>query len=304
MTNLTRRRFLAIAGAMTCAGLAGPVLAGSAKPYIWRGVALGAGAEIRLHTADRAAAADLVRQCLAEIARLERLFSLHLADSAIVRLNRDGFLDNPDGDFIALMSVAGAVHEATGGVFDPTVQPLWASLAARHAGQQESEPADEAKIGYEGMVFAPGRVAFAHPGMALTLNGIAQGYITDRIAALLSANGVRDTLINIGELRALGGRPDGTAWPVHLYGPDGHIVQLRDRALATSAAAGTTFDDAGTVSHIVDPTSRQPAAIGRRVSVEAPTAVLADALSTAFCLVDEAQAADMARTFTGVRIVG
>ena len=52
--------------------------------------------------------------------------------------------------------------------------------------------------------------------MALTLNGIAQGYIADRVVALLRAEGLSDVLVNTGELRALGGHPDGGGWPVSL----------------------------------------------------------------------------------------
>ena len=51
------------------------------------------------------------------------------------------------------------------------------------------------------------KVRFALPGMAITLNGIAQGYITDRIATLLQDAGMGDVLLDIGEVRALGRHP-------------------------------------------------------------------------------------------------
>ena len=124
--------------------------------------------------------------------------------------------------------------------------------------------------------------------MALTLNGIAQGYIADRVAALLRAEGLTDVLVNSGELRALGGNPDGGAWPVTFDGGSGKpagSMDLRDAALASSAPLGTAFDAEGRVGHILDPRSGQPAAPAwRLVSVVARTAALADGLSTAFCL--------------------
>ena len=74
-------------------------------------------------------------------------------------------------------------------------------------------------------------IALARPGMALTLNGIAQGFIADRVARLLQAEGLRGVLVDAGELRALGGHPDGGGWPVTL-GDGGRRLALRDRALS------------------------------------------------------------------------
>jgi thiamine biosynthesis lipoprotein len=64
-------------------------------------------------------------------------------------------------------------------------------------------------------------------------------------------------------------------------------VVLRDRALATSAPLGTVFDEAGQIGHILDPRTGLPAAAGwKQISVTAPSAAVADACSTAFCLMD------------------
>ena len=46
-------------------------------------------------------------------------------------------------------------------------------------------------------------------GMQLTLNGIAQGYITDGIAGLLKRNGFGDVLVHLGESHAMGTKPGG-----------------------------------------------------------------------------------------------
>jgi thiamine biosynthesis lipoprotein len=129
--------------------------------------------------------------------------------------------------------------------------------------------------------------------MALTLNGIAQGYVADRVAALLRAEGLTDVLVNTGEMRALGGHPDGGAWPVSFddgRGRPAGSMELRDAALASSAPLGTAFDAEGRVGHILDPRSGRPAASAwRLVSVTARTAALADGLSTALCLMTRAE---------------
>ncbi|MFC3118731.1 FAD:protein FMN transferase [Jhaorihella thermophila] len=133
--------------------------------------------------------------------------------------------------------------------------------------------------------FDGGGVRFARPGMALTLNGIAQGYIADRVAAMLRAEGLTDVMVDTGELHALGGRPGGGDRPVALQAGGQRIpdaVHLRDRALASSAPTGTRI---GTAGHILNPETGRPApSRWTLVSVAAPSAAIADGLSTAGCL--------------------
>ena len=121
--------------------------------------------------------------------------------------------------------------------------------------------------------------------MALTLNGIAQGYIADRVAQMLMDKGLTNVLIDTGEFRALGPHPDGRAWPVTLA--TGGEVPLDTRALATSAPLGTTFDEYTRVGHIIDPRTGRPTRSNwREISVSAASAAVADALSTAACLLE------------------
>ncbi|MFN3547069.1 MAG: FAD:protein FMN transferase [Mesorhizobium sp.] len=298
MSSLTRRRFIAIAAAALAAG---PALAEPARR--WTGVALGARASITLTHPDAAAIVAAVRT---EIDRLEDVFSLYRTGSALSRLNRDGALEAPPFELVECLGIAGAVHAATGGAFDPTVQPLWAVHSQAHAAGSSPDAAAlsaaQRLVGWPGITVSASRIGFPRHGMALTLNGIAQGYVADRVARLLQARGLRDILIDTGEFRALGGMPDGGDWPVGLE--QGGKVGLRDRALATSAPLGTTFDPEGRVGHILDPRTGLPApASDRSVSVTAPTAALADALSTGLCLLDEHDAAKAVGHFRDCRVV-
>ena len=81
--------------------------------------------------------------------------------------------------------------------------------------------------------------------------------------------------------------PDGSAWPVGLA--SGGQVQLTSGGLASSSALGTCFDAAGRVGHILDPRTGLPAQPRwHLVTITAPSAALADGLSTAACLMDSA----------------
>lgn len=299
MTWLNRRRFLAIAAGLTVAGPVGTARAGL---HEWQGVALGARARILIAHPEAEA---ICTAAAAEIARLEAIFSLHRPDSALARLNAQGELAAPPFEMLACLALCDSVHGATAGLFDPTVQPLWALYAARFsagAAPQKAEISEALrKVDWKSVQIDSDRIRLA-PGQALTLNGVAQGFIADRVAALLRARGLRDILIDTGELRALGPQPDGRPWPVHLGA--GGQVDLVGRGLASSSALGTSFDAAGRVGHILDPRTGHPApARWRLVTVTAPEAGLADALSTAACLMPDAAGirAAVAR-FAGARL--
>jgi len=287
MTRITRRRVLAISAAAALA----PRAALAAPVQQWRGIALGAEATITLAHPD---AKRLITRARAEIDRLEGIFSLYRVNSALSQLNRAGVLEAPPFELLECLGTCGAVHAASGGVFDPTVGPLWALYAQSYSA---GAPPDAAQIettrqliGWQGVSFDAQSIRFAHPGMALTLNGVAQGYIADKVADLLRAQGLTDVLVNTGEMHALGGRPDsgGADWAVSLKAGDRILpdaVMLRDMALASSAPLGTVFDGDGRVGHIIDPRSGLPTpATWQLVSVTAPRAAVADALSTAGCL--------------------
>ncbi|RCW79637.1 FAD:protein FMN transferase [Paracoccus lutimaris] len=291
---MKRRRFLTITAGLLAASATGISAAISAAPMQeWRGIALGASARIALAHPDAARLIDAAR---AEIVRLERVFSLYRADSELMRLNASGRLEAPSLDLVTCLGLCDRMHQATKGAFDPSVQPLW-DLHARAASEgrlpQPGEIATaRARIGWQGLRLDSARIEM-RPGMALTLNGVAQGFIADRVAALLRGHGVENVLIDTGEIAALGQGPDGKAWPVTIR--DGRELALRDRALATSAPLGTVLDAAGTVGHIFDPASGRPAGgQWRQISVSARSAAVADALSTAACLMPDRAAIEAA----------
>lgn len=308
MSTLTRRRFIGISAAAS--GLAllplGPAPA-AAEAVRWRGVALGAPAEMVLHHPDRAAAERLVARSVAELARLERIFSLYRADSALSRLNAQGFLADPPAELVTLLEASHRFHALSGGLFDPTVQPLWQLLARHFAmpGADTAGPAREemaaalALVGLDRVAFNRDRIVFRRPGMALTLNGIAQGFITDRIVTLLRAGGVTRTLADLGEIRVLGIRPDGTPWRIGLAG---EALPLIDQAVATSSAEGFRFAGPQTPGHILDPMTGASAVRHASVSVIAPEAATADALSTAFSLMAPERIAPVLALVPGVEV--
>ena len=321
--NPTRRRFIGISAA--AAGLAllpfGAIAGAQGEAVRWHGRALGAPAELIVHHHDRARAERLVARAAAEIARLERIFSLYMPDSALSTLNRQGALAAPPPELVELLEQSRAVWALTDGVFDPTVQPLYA-LYARHFAVPGADPSGPSRaaveaalrqVDWQAIAVSPERIVLQRPGMAVTLNGIAQGYIADRVGERLAAFGVTDALLALGEIRALGSARDGRPWRAGIAGcAGGGTAQAQPvalgtaagayPALATSAAAGTVFGRSGRANHLLDPRTGESAAIGRTVTVAAGSAALADGLSTALAIMTDADGRRLAGAFPGIRL--
>jgi len=250
-----------------------------------------------IHHHDRAAAQRLAESAATEVVRLERVLSLYRTDSALAELNRHGALVAPPADLVTLLELSADVWEACGGIFDPTIQPLW-MLYAGHFSKPGADPAGPTSkelqkalklVGLDRVRFNGDRIVFTSPGMALTFNGIAQGYIADRVVDLLRSGNIAKSLVDMGEIRALGSRPDDTPWRVAIKGSSdmaAQTLEIVDRAVATSSADGFCFDQAGRFNHLLDPRSGCVARRQRRVTVVAFDAAPADAFSTAFSLME------------------
>jgi thiamine biosynthesis lipoprotein len=276
--------------------------------FEWRGRALGAQARLLLAHPDAAAVRRVVARCLDEVARLERIFSLHLPDSEIATLNRTGRLDAASHDLRILLAEAQRFGALSGGAFDITVQPLWQLYAAHFAANPDDVAgppvhrieAARRRVDYRAVATDGSGIGFLRPGMAVTLNGIAQGYITDRVAELLRAAGFASVLVQLGETVAGVPRSEGRPWRVGIPDPfaRGRVLETLDAvevAIATSSGRATRFDAAGRHHHLFDPATGRSADRYASVTVVAARATAADALSTALAVASPAAAPHLLR---------
>lgn len=279
---LSRRRALTV-----LAVGAGSLAVGGGVPAAeeeWRGVALGAEARLLFAGAKAADCRRAIPEVLDEIERLENLFSLQRASSELSRLNAVGRLKRPSPDLVVLLRLCARVHRLTDGLFDPTVQPVWRRFVEWYASDpgRESPPesfvADARRaVGFTRIVVEESEIGLPE-GAALTLNGVAQGYITDCIAERLRARGFGQVLVDIGEVRALGNRTAHSPWRIAVPGAPAP-VPLGGMAIATSAGAATILAWNGD-HHIFDPRSARPPRQWKSLSVRHSSAAVADALST------------------------
>ncbi|MBC7950553.1 MAG: FAD:protein FMN transferase [Rhodospirillaceae bacterium] len=305
MMRMQRRRFLTIlAGSslvLAADGSASPLTA----PLQWRGTALGAEASLTLYHPDRRQGTAIMDDCVAELRRLEGILSLYDPGSALSVLNRAGRLDQAPPELTALLAESIAYGQLSGGAFDVTVQPLWRLYADHFAANPNGATGPAAErmaqarrlVNFRSIRVDGQRVSLA-PGQAVTLNGIAQGWITDRIAERLKALGLTHVLLDLGESRALGGHTDGRPWRLGIpdpRAPDRLLTrfELSQQAAATSGGYGMAFDPAGHFNHILDPASGDSARVWASVTVIADTATKADALSTVLSVAPRSHAAGL-----------
>lgn len=259
--------------------------------------AFGTAVHFQVHGISESSFKKISAACLSRLREMESLFSLYDPDSTLCKLNREGMLENPPEEFLHLIRTALGYGEKTGGLFDITVQPLWnwrqkwkeSDLTERGIMEKTTWAESLALVDFRKVKVTANTVAFEKKGMAITLNGIVQGYATDQIAALLQKRGVPHMLINIGEYAALGNAPDGKPWEVELSATGKKITLPPGRALAVSAGSGHTFDPEGRFHHIFRPSDGTNTRHDSTTVVTAPTATLADALSTTLAIANEGE---------------
>lgn len=258
-------------------------------------------------------AADVAVEAMKRIGDLEEQLSFFRIESEISRLNllaARGPVEVEPGLF-DLLRAAQELSRETDGAWDLTAAPLWEVWGfARRAGRipDESEIAEaRQRVGYQYVELDPaGRtVRFTRPGVKLNLGSIGKGYALDKAAELLLGAGIADFLFHGGNSSVLArgsrmeaGRTAG-GWTVGVRHPLDPArrwaeVQLRDRALGTSGGTFQFFRHQGKrYVHILDPRTGRPADGVLSVTVIAPSAALADALSTAFFVLGPEKAREL-----------
>jgi len=306
--SFNRRRFIKIIGLSGIGAVAGGVLVNMKdKPLHkvnWEGIALGAPSNITLFHHDKKEAQKILNKSIKQISKLENLFSLYKSDSQLSILNREGFYDNPDKEMIKLFNLSMRYSALTEGAFDITVQPLW-QLYNKSFSKYKMPPKEKDinkildLINWKSIEISENKINYSNKGMSVTLNGIAQGYITDKVTETLINYGVNNTLIQLGEYRAIGKHPDNRKWKLLLSNPEHSAsigeIEFENSAVATSAGKGTTFDQYGMHHHIFNPKDGLSSNNILQATVTSKSATEADALATSFLIMNKDKSSQLAQ---------
>ena len=307
MSNITRRKFLNI----TAISLALPfcsnsLFANTQEKISWEGFALGADSSMTLFHKDKYFAEESLNICINEIKRLENIFSLYDNTSSISQINKEGYLLNPPKELVEVLNFANSISENTNGAFDVTVQPLWLIHANYSKHKNIDILNDEIQkvknlISYKNLEINKNKIYFKKENIQITLNGIAQGYITDKITQILKQRGFTNVLVDLGEFNSIGGYDENRDWNIATpYLNDIKYLKLNNNAIASSGGYGTRFDEK--YHHLFDVNTGTSANYLNSVTIKASNAMLADALSTAVFVMSEKQREKIKSIYPNIEI--
>jgi len=256
--------------------------------------AMGTRFEIVLACAHAGLARQLASDAFRELEGLERELSRFIASSDVARINR-----LPAGGSVRIgaaaydcLKIAARVHAETRGAFDPTVGALLATWQDRD-GSPRTPSDDELaearrRSGMHLVEIHKGEnaVTARAEGVIVDLGGIGKGYALDAMAELLAEWGVESALLHGGESTVLGlGSGPENGWTVALRAPGTDDRALEGLCLRGRALSGSGVELHG--RHIIEPHTGRPVERYRSAWALADGAARADALSTAFMVMDE-----------------
>jgi thiamine biosynthesis lipoprotein len=257
--------------------------------------------ELLLHTRDRSRLAA-AHAGLALVDEVEAQLSVYRDDSEVAHLNRTAH-ERPvplDAGLYELIRLARALGHETAGAYDITTGAL-----IRCWGFFERQPrvpcagalaAARASSGWSAVDLDEDArtIRFRVPGIELNFGSIGKGHALDRIAARLRDAGLTDFLLHAGQssVVASGHGDEGEGWLVALRDPrsGGRLgtLRLRDEALSTSGIGEQGFEvDGQRLGHVLDPRTGWPSRECLQSSVVSDGGAVAEALSTAFFVMDE-----------------
>jgi len=260
----------------------------------------------------RERATRIARAAEREALRIERKFSRFRERSIVSEINRNAGRTPVavDAETAALVDAALEMARLTEGRFDPTVGVMRRVWDFRQARVPDDRQIAELLplVNHRAVAVRNDTVFLREHGMELDLGGVGKEYAVDRVADLLTAEGVRSALVNFsGDVRTVHGRGDGRPWSIGVADP-----RARDRcrfAVRVPGAAGIAtsgdyeryfFLDGVRYHHLLDATTGRPARGLTSVTVVAATAFLAGRIATAAFLLGREAGARLIEGIEGV----
>lgn len=279
---------------------------------------LGSPFEITLVAKDTIQGNYFIDKAVAEVKRIENLISDWIPTTQISEVNKNSGI-NPvkvDDEVFQLVTRANKISKLTNGAFDisyASMDKIW-----KFDGSMKEMPTKEAiknsveKIGYEKIIMndSTKTIFLKEKGMKLGLGGIGQGYIADKVKALLQKEGCQSGIVNVsGDINTWGKQIDGKSWTIGIINPMNKnkvfaTFPLEDSAVETSGSYEKFVIFNGIrYSHIIDPRTGYPATGIVSVSVFAKQTEIADALATGIFVLGIDVGLDLVNQLKGIECI-
>lgn len=255
-----------------------------------------------------------IDEAVIEIRRIEELLTTYKADSRTNQINRQAGLQpvEVEEEVFQLVERALRISSLTQGAFDLSYgsldKSLWNFDQKMTQLPSKAEALQAVKlIDYRNIVLENGTVFLKEKGMRIGFGGIGKGYAADRAKQVLQALGYENGVVNAsGDMNAWGVREDGQSWKVGISNPDSpkEIIAEFDLSNAAVATSGNyekfVWIDGIKYSHTIHPKTGYPIRGIKSVTVFAPFAELADALTTPLAVMGVEVGLNLINQMTGV----
>jgi thiamine biosynthesis lipoprotein len=279
---------------------------------------LGSPFEITVVAKDTIQANEYIDSAVNEVKRIENLISDWIPTTQISEVNRNAGLKpvKVDAEVFELVTRANKISKLTNGAFDisyASMDKIW-----KFDGSMKTMPTPEAikksveKIGYQNIILneVDNTIFLKLDGMKLGLGGIGQGYIADKVKAVLQSKGCTSGIVNVsGDINTWGKQIDGKLWTVGIINPMNKnkvfaTFPLEDSAVETSGSYEKFVIFNGIrYSHIIDPRTGYPATGIVSVSVFAKQTEIADALATGIFVLGVDVGLDLVNQLKGIECI-
>jgi len=259
---------------------------------------------IILYAENEDEAEELATMAFDRVNQLDEMLSDYLPHSELNRLSANAGKCkwvSVSPELWEVLRVSQEIADLTEGAFDVSIGPLsklWRK-AFRHfsfPGVDEIARAKE-KVNYQNirLKVRSKKVKLKKTGMQLDLGGIAKGYALDEAMRILKDNGIQHALVDGGGDILVSKAPPGRDnWKIayNKFDDNGELKSdslfLENAAVATSGGTFRFLEWEGKCySHIIHPGTGLGISEERLVTVIGPSGILADALASAFSVIDE-----------------
>ncbi len=254
--------------------------------------AMGTPCEIQLYAKTRLKAKRATEMIIADVRRLESLYSRYRSDSLLSAINQvaeEGGHITVDEETAELLNYAATCYDQSDGLFDITsgiLRRAWNFKSGKLPSEAQIQKLLD-KIGWEKLHWRPPVLDFPLPGMEIDFGGIVKEYAVDRAASLSLQAGVRHGFINLGgDIKIIGPRPEGEPWCIGIRHPGRKESAMRTLLLHGGAVASSgdyerrILLDGVRYGHVLNPKTGWPVRHLASVTVVGDWCVVAGSAST------------------------
>jgi thiamine biosynthesis lipoprotein len=315
-STITRRDFLKISAIAGSALALGGLIQNAGSPKLREfqetRLLMGTIINISLISDNPTLAGQAIQKTFAQLETLVKLLDHRREDGPVGILNASGKLANPSEKLVELLELACRFSQLTDGAFDVTIKPLvdlYRSSKAQGLGLPGAEALKNtaALVDYRQIEIGKDEIKFSNPGVQITLDGIAKGYIVDHGVAVLRELGFVNAMVEAGgDLLAAGNNSSSTPWRIGIQSPRNARPGLLAKIELTNQSAATSGDymDAFTKDlshhHIIDPRTGVSAPFLASATVIGQNTMQADALATSLMVLKPTVGLTLVENFSGV----